>query len=345
MPNRKNRERRELLDRDNWKCGIHIEGCRKLIEKVGDCTTDHIIPRHVFTKLDLNLKEYNRRWNKQPMHRECNTRRSTGYNRGWPTYDCECHFLYIHNGNAYIYAQEDNPQNGEWAWKCHPFVKEVVSSNAGHEMSIGIILAEQWVNRTRTHLGLTRDPVRGHNFPYIHPDVVNKENVRSLAQTGLLHRACLWAGQHLDSLKPLITHSGNRLEETYLILPDVLALGLDIAIPLTTVLSRGALLTWECPPLDGPHWRLLTPKPRAKLPLNQTIKVWWDGGHPPPTTDSEVAAGIIEWFRSMNIPATLEAKPATRLINFREEMSDANRESLLQFPSSPPTSDLGRMTP
>ena len=111
MAKKKNRneQKRHLLERDNSLCGIHMEGCGKPINSIHSCNVDHIIPQKIFKQLAkgdngtfLDEKEYNRWWNKQPMHTQCNTKRGTGYNRGWPNFTCKCHFLYFHKGYFYL---------------------------------------------------------------------------------------------------------------------------------------------------------------------------------------------------------------------------------------------------
>lgn len=153
-----------------------MEGCGKPIDSLHSCNVDHIIPQKVFKHLSrdssrasLNGKEYDRVWNKQPMHHDCNNRRGTGYNRSWSQFACACYFRYFHNRHSFIYALEDCP-DGTWGWKAHGFISQVVTHQAYYApTNIGDVLPENGMTRSVHGLGITgqakTDPFVVINFP------------------------------------------------------------------------------------------------------------------------------------------------------------------------------------
>ena len=66
-----------LLPRDNYLCGTHVSGCGKPIRNKKDATVDHIFTKSFFKDREdgLEPKHYNKDWNLQPMHQECNNDR------------------------------------------------------------------------------------------------------------------------------------------------------------------------------------------------------------------------------------------------------------------------------
>ena len=112
----KNVKLKRILDRDDWRCGIHMGGCGDQIENFNDANIDHIIPRSVterrkqdelvplpqwkeykeflmkigiLNRADDNFYSLND-LNIQPMHKECNTKKSAE----WPPTEiishCDC---------------------------------------------------------------------------------------------------------------------------------------------------------------------------------------------------------------------------------------------------------------
>lgn len=349
MAKKKNRneQKRHLLERDNSLCGIHLEGCGKPINSIHSCNVDHIIPQKIFKQLAkgdngtfLDEREYNRWWNKQPMHTQCNTKRGTGYNRGWPNFTCKCHFLYFHNGHAFIYAVEDDNRQ-TWSWKAHAFVPDVVTPQAAHDMHMGLILPEIRHDKTHTHIEYNQTNRRGHAFRFLHPNWVAVQNTLNLFATGLLHKGAIWAGWHLDDLHPLHTTGGPRIEENYLILPDLFGLGFQLSVPITVVVPRGALLNWHEPP-GGKHvLKRITPTARNKMPLEPT-KIWWAGGQPVATTDAGMIANADGWFKAMDIPYNARQSPASHPISY---FPTGNKEALNQRDPSVPDASFGRLIP
>ena len=85
-----------LLKRDGYRCGIHIGGCGEGALSRGNGSVDHIFTRSFFGDRgeSITARDYNRDWNCQPMHRECNTKRG-GQIYGFPVFTCMCHWLQI----------------------------------------------------------------------------------------------------------------------------------------------------------------------------------------------------------------------------------------------------------
>lgn len=100
--------KRELLKRDDFRCGIHIDGCGALL-KHDEANIDHIIPKRFFHAGKTNRnKLFNQDWNKQPMHSGCNTQRNNEGSpsdiKSFPEFTCECHRLVIDGGVLYVLA-------------------------------------------------------------------------------------------------------------------------------------------------------------------------------------------------------------------------------------------------
>ena len=76
-----------LLPRDNYLCGIHVSGCGKPIRNKKDATVDHIFTKSFFKDREdgVEPKHYNKDWNLQPMHQECNNDRH-GQIYGFPLF-------------------------------------------------------------------------------------------------------------------------------------------------------------------------------------------------------------------------------------------------------------------
>lgn len=302
----KTKERRSLLERDNWLCGIHLEGCMEKVDspEPGVCTIDHIIPQQVYQGLGRGAwnREFNGWWNKQPMHRECNERRKAGHDHGWPDYRCMCHFLYLQDDNAYIYAKEDVPSSGDWGWKRHLFLEGIVNHEEPSTDTLSFqMVPEIWSEKGRGIVsGWSQEagkPLRGHVFSCIHSGDVDKWNALFTARVGLLQLSAMGLGFRLANGSPVKVAAGDCLEESFFVV-DVPFNGiiLPMRIPVPVALPLDSLITWELPPLDGKHWRLVTPNPLWKMPLNQELLVRWVGGRPPATTDIDVLQGMSHWF-------------------------------------------------
>ena len=117
-----NRKKR-LLRRDGNICGLHLDGCGKRITKseIQSTTIDHIIPRDYIVKVvPERKKEFEKDWNLQPMHHDCNVGRG-GQLAGYHAFRCGCHFLHIKQGDLYVCAWD----SGLGEWSLHNIVTEV----------------------------------------------------------------------------------------------------------------------------------------------------------------------------------------------------------------------------
>ena len=85
-----------LLPRDGGRCGVHVGGCGERIRNRAGASVDHIFTKSFFKDRedDIRPKHYNEKWNCQPMHRDCNTKRG-GQIYGFPLFNCSCHWLQI----------------------------------------------------------------------------------------------------------------------------------------------------------------------------------------------------------------------------------------------------------
>ena len=85
-----------LLPRDGHLCGIHVGGCGMRIRNRTVASLDHIFTKSFFKDREDGIwpKGYNKDWNCQPMHQECNTKRG-GQIYGFPSFTCSCHWLQI----------------------------------------------------------------------------------------------------------------------------------------------------------------------------------------------------------------------------------------------------------
>ena len=104
MTNMSNRRRRDLvIDRDKYRCGIHLGGCGEHLTttkndllNIDPITLDHILPESWWRDREpVGPGYYNQEWNFQPMHRQCNNSDKRGQIYGFPVFTCRCHWLRI----------------------------------------------------------------------------------------------------------------------------------------------------------------------------------------------------------------------------------------------------------
>ena len=83
-----------ILDRDNWRCGIHLQGCGGVLKK-GEGDVGHIVPKVVLRGWGTLAADLPDRYF-QPMHVKCNREMSAEYPpkkiRTWC--DC-CRYVYL----------------------------------------------------------------------------------------------------------------------------------------------------------------------------------------------------------------------------------------------------------
>ena len=171
-----------VLPRDDYLCGIHVDGCGQSIRNRADATVDHIFTRSFFNEREdgIKPKDYNRDWNCQPMHHECNNRRG-GQMYGFPLFACSCHWLHIDvtdNGYRLIlhydagHSQFTVPVSTEG----HRFVFENIIGLPNVE--IGSIWSMGSIKPGKS--GITGKGHMGHAFPRISPDEVSEFNLMEM---------------------------------------------------------------------------------------------------------------------------------------------------------------------
>ncbi len=90
MANRQ-RRKRAILERDDWRCGIHLGGCGEPINSMSDATIDHIFPttRNTTKRVDRETHRWlDQLHHLQPMHEWCNKGKGARTNL---TIRCACH--------------------------------------------------------------------------------------------------------------------------------------------------------------------------------------------------------------------------------------------------------------
>ena len=100
-------KRRRVTHRDDKTCGIHLGGCMTSIQ--GKSTLDHILPQSLIPAFRLNSQEFNKDWNLQPMHPECNVERG-GAIHGLPCFQCACHSYQVVGEDLFVLYQNGQMQ-------------------------------------------------------------------------------------------------------------------------------------------------------------------------------------------------------------------------------------------
>ena len=118
---------KQILKRDNYICGVHTGGCKKIINPNKDNPTlDHIFPRS-YIKNNKNKDKFRKSWNYQPMCGLCNDKRG-GQLINAPIFTCKCHYIYIEsNGDWFIFYKFKN----KWESFCYTTV------DSGAQMVVG----------------------------------------------------------------------------------------------------------------------------------------------------------------------------------------------------------------
>ena len=97
-----------LYDRDEFRCGIHLGGCREIIE-AKDLSIDHIIPKAYWKKRKVNDRVWSGSWNLQVMHKICNEKKFIDF-RDFE-FDCNCHEIEDIEGVRYVGYFRDHSVN------------------------------------------------------------------------------------------------------------------------------------------------------------------------------------------------------------------------------------------
>ena len=107
MSQKNKAKRRRVAHRDDKMCGVHLGGCMTSIQ--GKSTLDHILPQSLIQPFKLNSEEFNKDWNLQVMHPECNVERG-GVIHGLPCFQCTCHQYEVVGENLYVLYQDGQTQ-------------------------------------------------------------------------------------------------------------------------------------------------------------------------------------------------------------------------------------------
>lgn len=96
-----------LHERDEGLCGVHLMGCRKVLD-LADATVDHIIPKSFYPGIQkLPSHIMGAPWNLQLMHESCNKEKA-GYFLSYPAFQCKCHAILIRpDGTAWLFTKSD----------------------------------------------------------------------------------------------------------------------------------------------------------------------------------------------------------------------------------------------
>ena len=184
-----------LLKRDDHLCGIHFGGCGREIKNRGKGTVDHIFTRSFFKHREISIepKVYNKDWNCQPMHFECNNHRG-GQIYGFPLFSCTCHWLQLELGTEgphilvlhYKYHKQkiEHPVSTEK----HNFVATGIATGKfshlfGGQKQLDFGAVWSMGNLKPGKKGITGRGQLGHVFPRISPDEVQEFNRLEVQRT------------------------------------------------------------------------------------------------------------------------------------------------------------------
>ena len=177
-------KRQRVAHRDDKICGIHLGGCMTSIQ--GKSTLDHILPQSLIPAFRLNSQEFNKDWNLQPMHSECNVNRG-GTIRGLPCFQCACHYYEVVGDNLYI--QYCDGQTLETHFLMENFVKQSGSDPNGLSIRVEPISQnpKSW-SKTKT-LNLDSRNTPTHYVICITPPMVQEFNHRETERVRLIEQA------------------------------------------------------------------------------------------------------------------------------------------------------------
>ena len=177
-------KRQRVAHRDDKICGIHLGGCMTSIQ--GKSTLDHILPQSLIPAFRLNSQEFNKDWNLQPMHPECNVNRG-GTIRGLPCFQCACHYYEVVGDNLCI--QYCDGQTLETHSLMENFVKQSGSDPNGLSIRVEPISQnpKSW-SKTKT-LNLDSRNTPTHYVICITPPMVQEFNHRETERVRLIGQA------------------------------------------------------------------------------------------------------------------------------------------------------------
>ena len=182
-------KRIRVAHRDDKMCGVHLGGCMMSIQ--GKSTLDHIIPQSLIQTFGLNSQEFNKDWNLQVMHPECNGKRG-GAIHGLPCFQCACHSYEVVGENLYVLYQDGQMQ--ETNLLMENFVIQHGPDPTGLSIRVEPISQnpKSWPMGPKLNLDSRNTPV--HYVTCITPPMVpefnhrEKERVRILEQVGQRRR-------------------------------------------------------------------------------------------------------------------------------------------------------------
>ena len=178
-----------LLLKDDHLCGTHVGGCGKQIPTRTEATVDHIFTKSFFKDGEDSVRpqDYNKDWNLQPMHLQCNGERG-GQIYGFPLFTCACHWLQIDRtpkGHVLMLHHRIRIGKDESVFPVstekHNFVFNNISTGefaaevgGSTEVEIAGVWSMGQVGLGKK--GLTGKGQLGHTFPRISPDEVQEFN-------------------------------------------------------------------------------------------------------------------------------------------------------------------------
>lgn len=197
MSLRSGKKKKALLKRDGPHCGIHVGGCGKPVA-IPEAKIDHVIPENLYTSLVEYPSQFNKRWNMQLMHSECNLNKGseTNYNPpnsyeqfvfSWtnapdqlPTFRCQCHYWQIFEGDLYVCTQ------GVLGQDKHKLLSAIVADyEEPGRQDVKMVLKFQAGRDGRPEVGYNRTRNMGYMLPTIPSRLVSAFNSAERHRVGL----------------------------------------------------------------------------------------------------------------------------------------------------------------
>ena len=157
-------------------------------------SVDHIFTKSFFKDREdgIRAKHYNKEWNCQPMHQECNTKRG-GQIYGFPLFTCSCHWLQIdRTSKGHVltlhYRRNKNKVAIQVVTEKHQFVSRNISTGkfssefgGSPEVEISGVWSMGQLNPGKK--GITGKGQLGHALPRIAPEEVplfNRQEIQRI---------------------------------------------------------------------------------------------------------------------------------------------------------------------
>ena len=177
-------KRIRVAHRDDKMCGVHLGGCMMSIQ--GKSTLDHIIPQSLIQAFGLNSQEFNKDWNLQVMHPECNVK-CGGAIHGLPCFQCACHYYEVVGENLYVLYQDGQMQ--ETNLLMENFVIQHGPDPTGLSIRVEPIsqTPKSWPKTKTLNLDSRNTPV--HYVISITPPMVQEFNHREAERVRLIKQA------------------------------------------------------------------------------------------------------------------------------------------------------------